>query len=231
MSLEDPPSYSDIDEEICLPSILILDDLSVYAENAQSAPLYVLNRAVASITQATKQVQISRIERKVKTGGNEESTSKTRSRHIYDLKYAEKPPGGLEPMPSESPQAYIQAVSRQAVGSIGLKKKRFPSKTVALPIDLSGKTSKYASLPSFIKKARPFFQIQRKNSKFEWSDGDGNAVAVEDDIDGQNKLVVTASLRRDFLDALVALWCVRIWKDAAEHAERFDGGMEGGDLG
>lgn len=224
---ENPPPYEDVDNEICAPIILVLGDLSVHAENAESAPLYKLDRAVGSIRQATKQVEFSRVERKVKMG-DEEPTFKPQSRHIYNLKYTEKPPGGLEPMPSESPQAYLQAVSRQAIGSIGLRKARFHSRLIALPIDVSGKNSTYASLPSFIKEAKPFFQIQQKNGKIKWTDGDGNAVAVEDESAGQFKLVVTASLRRDSMDALVALWCVRIWKDSAEHAEKLNGGMEGG---
>ncbi|KAH8657689.1 hypothetical protein BX600DRAFT_468008 [Xylariales sp. PMI_506] len=37
------------------------------------------------------------------------------------------------------------------------------------------------------------------------------AVAVEDGRDGQQRLVVTAPLRRRILDGLVGCWCLRIW--------------------
>ena len=197
-SPENPPSYDDDDDELWEPTILVLADLTVHAESVDSAPLYRLNRAVASITQSTKQVEFERVERTVK-GSTDEPVVRPRSRHIYNLKYMRNPPGSLEPMPSESPQAYIQAASRQVtISSVGLKK--------------------------------PRFQIQEKDGKDQWTDSDGNAVAVEDHGDGQHRFIITASLHRDTIDALVALWCCRIWQHSAEHAKSLDEGMDGGEF-
>ena len=55
-------------------------------------------------------------------------------------------------------------------------------------------------------------------------------MAVQDDDreGGQHhRLVVSASLPCYAMDALVALWCCRLWEDSAEHAARVHEGMEG----
>ncbi|OAA54307.1 hypothetical protein SPI_08926 [Niveomyces insectorum RCEF 264] len=54
-----------------------------------------------------------------------------------------------------------------------------------------------------------------------------HAAAAEDEGEGQQRLVVTATLRRTQLDALVALWCCRIWETSAELEPRLHEGMEG----
>jgi len=229
-SPESPPSYNDIDNELWEPTILVLAGVTVHAESGDSAPLYILNRAVASITQSTERVEFERVERTIK-GSTDKPVVKPRSRHIYNLVYMKGPPGGLEFMPSESPHAYVQAVSRRVrIGSVGLKKTRFRSRVTALPIDTSGKNSKYAGLPSFHKDTKPLFQIQQKDGKNQWTDSDGNAVAVEDHGDGQHRFIITASLKRHTIDALVALWCCRIWQHSAENAKGLDEGMEGGEF-
>jgi hypothetical protein len=226
-SLEDPPTYSNITNEIWEPTILVLAETCIHAESVDSAPLYQLNRAVARITRATAQVEFERVERTVKMS-DYEPVVKPRSRHIYNLHMVNGVPGGLEQIPSHSPRCYIESVSRRTIGSIGIKKSHFRSHWMVLPIDVSGNNSKYASLPTFIKDTKPIFQIQQKNGKNEWTDGEGKAVAVEDDGDDQHRLIITTSLHRDSIDVLVALWCCRIWQYSDEHTERLKEGMEGG---
>jgi hypothetical protein len=84
-SPKSPPPYDEVVNELWDPTFLVLSDLSIHAESVDAAPLYQLNRAVATITQATKQVEFERIERKIKTNA-EEPVVKPRSRHIYNLK-------------------------------------------------------------------------------------------------------------------------------------------------
>ncbi|KAK3943803.1 hypothetical protein QBC46DRAFT_338148 [Diplogelasinospora grovesii] len=59
--------------------------------------------------------------------------------------------------------------------------------------------------------------------------GDGKgAIAVEDEGEDQHRLIVTASLKRETMDALVALWCCRIWEYEVRHnTEKIHEGMEG----
>jgi hypothetical protein len=85
-------------------------------------------------------------------------------------------------------------------------------------------------MPQFVKDAKPLFEISFKNNIYEWTDGDGNTVAVEDEGDDQHRLIVSVSLLRETLDALVALWCCRVWQYNADHREKIDEGMEGGKL-
>jgi hypothetical protein len=226
-SLEDPPTYSNITNEVWEPTILVLAELAIHAESIDSAPLYRLNRAVARITHSTKHVEFERVERAVKMS-DDEPIIKPRSRHIYNLKIIKGVPGGLEQIPSHTPRCYIESVSRRTIGSVGMKKSHFRSHWTALPIDVSGNSSRYAGLPSFIKDTKPMFQIQQKKGKNEWTDGDGSAVAVEDDGEEQHRLIITASLHRDYIDVLVALWCCRIWQYSDDHTERVKDGMEGG---
>lgn len=97
-----------------------------------------------------------------------------------------------------------------------------------VPIEMSKGGSNYG-LPTFKKDAKPLFQIQPKENGAEWMDGDGKAIAVEDRSDeGQHKLIITASLHRETVDALVALWCGRVWQYSAENKEALHEGMEGG---
>jgi hypothetical protein len=93
---------------------------------------------------------------------------------------------------------------------------------MALPVEVSG-------LPRFVKDAQPLFRIRRdEDGKYRWEDGEGNGVAVEDEGDGQHRLLIGVSLCRQRVDALVALWCCRLWKVAAENSPAVDGGLDGG---
>jgi hypothetical protein len=225
-SPENPPSYEDASDEVWPPTILVLAGTSIHAESADSAPLYQINRAVASLTSATREVEFERVERTVKTTGGE-PVVKPRMRHIYNLKYTKDSPGGLESLPSDSPHYYIQSLSRRTVGNVGLKKARLRTRWTALPIEISGKHSSYG-FPRYVDGARSIFEMTRRKGRYEWTDGDGKAVAVEDVGEDQHRLIVTASLRRDYMDALVALWCCRVWQYSIEHTERVHEGLDSG---
>jgi hypothetical protein len=200
---ESPPLYDDVVNEICQPTILVLAAQSIHPESADSAPLYQLSLAVESLTPVTSQVEFRRVERSVKTRTGE-PTVKAWTRHIYNLRYGRK-----------SSYCYIQAVSRRTVGSVGLKKSLLRSHWTALPMEVSSKNSGCG----FVKDAQPLFNTTFKGGRYEWTDGDGNAVAVEDDGEDQHRILVTASLRQDSMDALVALWCYRIGAYSAKHTE------------
>src|SRR4051812_12479900 len=91
---EKPPPYDEPANEVWDPTILVLDDTTIHADSTDSAPLYRLSRAVAVLTVSTKEVEFERVERNVKTKADEPAV-KCRSRHIYNLKYMTKVPGGL----------------------------------------------------------------------------------------------------------------------------------------
>lgn len=228
---ESPPPYSsstDGSDDVLEPTILVLCGQSVHAMSAGTAPLYQLDRGVAVLSRMTRKVEFSRVERAVKTNADGEPSVKPYVRHIYDLRYLKYAgPGSLEAMPSSSPQSSVTAVSRRTIGSAGLKKSRFQSQWKALPITTASKTSNYGQ-PTFTKDGKALFQIRKKNDRYEWTDGDDNSIAVEDEGEDQHRLIISASLQRKNMDLLVALWCCRLWQYSAEHKEHIPTGIEGG---
>ncbi|KAJ0114095.1 hypothetical protein J7T55_007929 [Diaporthe amygdali] len=231
-SVDQPPSYDEV-IDVCQPTILILAGQSIHAESAESAPLYQLNRGIASLTHATQNVEFQRVQYTVKTTSGGEPAVKPRERHVYNLKHNHKVPGGLDSWPSESPNYFIESVSSttREAGTLGLKKSRFPGRKQwrVLPVDRSGKNSKHEyGLPTFIKDAKPVFEINHRKACYEWTDAEGTAVAVEDEGEGTHRLIVTASLPRKTMDALVALWCCRMWQYSADNTEKIHEGFGGG---
>lgn len=222
-----PPSYDDLDFQ---PTILVLAGQSIHAESADTETLYKMNRGISSLTHATQQVDFEGVERAVRTTVNDEPTIKTRDRLIYILRHQKSTPGGLEPLPSDSPPYYIEAVSSRTrpVGNLGLKRSRFRKHWKVLPVDISGKNSKW-KLPQFLKDSGPMFEIKYNKDRYEWMDRGGKAVAIEDELDNQHRLIITASLPRQVVDVLVAMWCCRMWEYSAEHTKRVEEGMEGGE--
>ncbi|POS77677.1 hypothetical protein DHEL01_v203932 [Diaporthe helianthi] len=223
-SADTPPLYDEV-VDICQPTILILAGQSIHAETADSAPLYQLNRGIASLTHATQTVELQRVQYSVKTTPGGAPAVRPRDRHIYNLRHKHKVPGGLDSWPSESPNFYIESVSSSTkeAGTLGLKRSRFPGRKQwrVLRVDRSGRNSKNDfGLPTFFKGVRPVFEISHnKAAGYEWTDGEGRAVAIEDEGEDTHRLIVTASLPRQSLDALVALWCCRIWQFSADNAE------------
>ncbi|KAK8867838.1 short-chain dehydrogenase/reductase family Oxidoreductase [Apiospora arundinis] len=226
-----PPAYDVEDDGPWPPTILVLAGQSIHAESADTAPLFQLNRGIANLGSATTEVELSRVQYAIKGGrGDQEEEApemkKPRPRHVYNLKFMNRAPGGMEGLPSTSPHYHVQSISKkQTLGHIGLRKSRMRSRYSALPLDMSGK-GEYG-IPQFVKDAKSVFQTQKKGDHWEWLDGEDKAVAVQEESDGQHKLLVTAELRTDAMTTLVALWCCRIWEVSAENAPKVGGGMDG----
>ena len=106
---------------------------------------------------------------------------------------------------------------------------RLRSSFRALPIDVTGKGNSYG-VSGFIKDAQPLFELRKRDCRWEWEDNNGNAVAVEDEGEDTHRLIVTAPLLRETIDALVALWCLRLWEYSAEHVEHVHKEMNGSEF-
>ncbi|PKS05443.1 hypothetical protein jhhlp_008819 [Lomentospora prolificans] len=228
---ERPPPYEDTRndaDQVLQPTIHVLAGQTIHAESADAPLLYKLNRGIATLSYATSDVELERVERTVRTDDNDEPTIRERTRHIYDIRHIQGILGTPSSLPSDSPAFYIEAQRRKhSLGNLALKKSRLPGRSSwkALPLDLSGKSSKW-NLPTYVKDAKALFEVKQKDGRYEWSDADGNPIAVEDEGEGQHRLVVTASLHRETMDAIVALWCCRLWQYSAEHQEPLYEGME-----
>jgi hypothetical protein len=225
-----PPSYEDAaskdSEAILQPTIHVLAGQSIHAESASAAPLYKLNRGIATLSHATSEVEFERVDRTVRTDANDEPSIRPRTRHIYDLCRVNGIFGTANTLPSNSPQFMIKAMTKKTLGNLALKKSMLRSHWKALPVDVSGKSSDY-NLPAFVKDGKAMFELRQKGGRYEWTDANGNPIAFEDEGEGQHRLVVTASLHRETMDALVALWCCRLWQYSAEHQEPLYEGLDG----
>lgn len=227
----EPPAYDDSEDGVSKtldPAILVLSGQSIHAESADAAPLYQLTRGVARLTYATSEVELRRVDRVVRTDDDGEPAVEPRGRHIYDLKHLKGLHGTLSSLPQDSPPIFIKAMSRQAVGDFALKKSVLRSQWRALPVDTTGKSSKY-NWTAFNKDGKPLFEVRCKNGRYEWADTEGNAIAVEDGGEEQQRLLVTASLKREVVDALVALWCCRLWRYSAENEVPLYSGVDSGE--
>lgn len=75
---------------------------------------------------------------------------------------------------------------------------------------------------------RDVFSVTEKQGEFEWTGTDNALVATEYVEDDTCKLYVKKTLPREEVDALVALWCCRVWRHSATTNPAVDHGMEGG---
>ncbi|KFA80668.1 hypothetical protein S40288_10641 [Stachybotrys chartarum IBT 40288] len=187
------PSYEEAlppGQDIFQPTTLVLAGQAIHALTVDSPPLAIARR--------TKQGRLG---------------SRT---PYYDLKHMNSASGGYERLPADSSRYYIQRASRRLPDppALRIKKSRslIPGKaahSTALPVDVSGKNSKHG-VPNFYKDGLAVYA----NNGREWTDAQGNAVAVmhDDKTDRQHSLIVTAALPRGQFDMLVALWCCHVWE-------------------
>ncbi|KAI1358098.1 hypothetical protein F5Y08DRAFT_322665 [Xylaria arbuscula] len=226
-----PPCYAEAaaaastgsTDDVIQPTILLLAGQTIHAETASSAPLYHLDRGIASLTGATSKVTLERVERTIRTSSDNEPSLRDRRRHVFTLEHSN---AIYNKLPSNCPRFYARASTKRALGHIGLKKARLRSGFRVLPVDVTGKGNSYG-MPEFIKDAQPIFELHKREERWEWEDKNGNAVAVEDEGEDTHRLIVTAPLLRETVDALVALWCLRLWQYSADHAEQVHEGMDG----
>lgn len=228
---DEPPAYDDLEggaSKTLDPAILVLSGQSIHAESADTAPLYQITRGVTNLTYATSEVELRRVDRVVATDDDGEPAVKPRSRHIYDLKHLKGLHGTLSSLPQDSPPIFAKAMSREALGDFALKKSVLRSHWRALPVDTTGKSSKY-NWTAFAKDGKPLFEVRCKNGRYEWADAEGGGIAVEDGGEEQQRLLITACLKREVVDALVALWCCRLWRYSAESEVPLYSGVDSGE--
>ncbi|KAI1739131.1 hypothetical protein F4680DRAFT_422945 [Xylaria scruposa] len=221
-----PPSYAEAvtapgpTDDVMQPVILVLAGQTIHAETASSAPLYYLDRGIASLTRATTEVMLEHV---VRMSSDNEPSLRDRRRHVFNLEHSWTVYNSL---PSNCPQFFARAVSKRALGHFGLKRARLRSAFTALPLDIAGKGNNLG-LPGVAKDAQPLFEVRRRDDRWEWTDKNGNAVAFEDEGEDTHRMIVTAPLLRTTLDALVALWCCRLWEYSADHTKEVQQGING----
>ncbi|RKU46117.1 hypothetical protein DL546_006722 [Coniochaeta pulveracea] len=203
-----PPSYtqavSDVAEDLVQPVILVLTGQLIHAESNPTVLLYKVNRGITNSGPAIWLIEFERME--PGTG-----PAKQRFRHIYNLHHL--PP--LLRMPSRRRAEYfIEAVAAptRGLGHLGLRQTRVGEHWTVLPVDMKGCTE--IDRPPFVADAAPVLEAHHRQGAWKWTDGNGRDLALEYDSDREYRLLVTACLPREMLDALVALWCCRVWQQS-----------------
>jgi hypothetical protein len=206
------PTYteaaSDADQDLLQPVALVLDGQSIHAESDPTVHLYVVNRGIAHLGPATSVVEFARMEQRA-------GIAKQRHKQIYNL-HSEQQSSQSLPSPRQA-DYFIEAVAAPSrrLGHLGLKKAGvLADHWTVLPVDLKGWT--HLSRPPYVADATPVFEARHRQGAWKWTDGDGHDVAVEYDSDQEHRLLVTASLQRETLDALVALRCCRVWRQSVQ---------------
>ncbi|KAI0553966.1 hypothetical protein F4679DRAFT_570824 [Xylaria curta] len=189
---ETPKGYDAND--IVHPVILVLAGRLIHSESASSPVLYELDRNVSFLSRADHKVVFSRHEPRVRTGQHGIRTT-SYQRHIFNLECPHA-------ITSTSPYTFLlTSVSRKTLGNVGLKKTSVPRLGFkVMRINRSGEDEE-------------LFEITRKDGRYEWWDAEARRIAIEDNANGQLKMIITTALPRQQAD--VAIWCLRLWHDAA----------------
>lgn len=93
-----------------------------------------------------------------------------------------------------------------------------------LPVDVDTTKADYGLLV-LAKDDTALFTVTKQNDKFVWTKADKKIVGMEDTAENRYVLLVTAPVE---VDAMVALWCCRVWQHSAINTPVVDDGMEGG---
>ncbi|KAI1206144.1 uncharacterized protein F4807DRAFT_453575 [Annulohypoxylon truncatum] len=225
--------------EILQPVILVLTGHFIRAQSVGGTPLYELSRDIrtSSTSEAQlAQVSLERLIHNVRVSANGTPRVLHRNRHIFELKH-------LPPVISTGFPYCLEATSRHALGNLALKSPSFPRSTFKI-VRINeekgdGLPKGYKARKESLKGGEMIFEIVRKRGHYEWMSPEGNRIAVEDETDGNHRLIVTAPVMRRTMDAMMGSWCLRIWRDSikSNHQPRkpprvkfFQGGGEQRDM-
>lgn len=217
-----PPAYSEAvdyhaENELLKPTTLVLTGQTIHAESDPSNPLYQVNRGIATLGHATNTVEFERVDHVVRTTLSDDGTSTThirpRPRLLCNLKHT-KVSDALGSHLVVSVTFYVVPVSKKwSLGSIGLLPVKLHwGKNAIHVVGVNTKDATEIASPTVAKNAQPLFRIQYNGNCYKWTDGQGNDIAMEYET---CRLVITAALPQEMRDALVALWCCRIWQHSA----------------
>lgn len=190
--------------------VLRLEGTSITAESS-SREIYKLNRDILAAPAEVSSTVLGRAE--YETLGSGEKPPSNGGRELFYLVHPKN-----SQYRKDLPPYYLTAISNGAIGNIVLQ----TSKTLLQNREFKalvsvGKTASEA--PLFETKAQRVLFIAKSkwvNGGCKWTNADGEEVAVEDHKSQCPRLTVTAPLPRSERDALVALWVLRLWHDAAE---------------
>ncbi|KAK8022052.1 hypothetical protein PG993_012819 [Apiospora rasikravindrae] len=224
------------EDDLLPPVILIMAGRFVHPESARASPLYELSQDVDRLSGAYSTHTLERLEHGVAITSRNVPRITRRRRKVYNLKHVS--PALSPSFPFQAQALSKQSIGNLGLcrpsGAAALHVPYFlTGEGTSRVVLLKERSDGGAGLPKGYNAFRHAemeagqvfeFQQRRRQKKkklggnsigggsgyYEWAMADGGPLAIEDDADGQHKLVVTSAVTRQTMDALVACWCLRL---------------------
>lgn len=210
-------------EKVMKPTVLVLADQFVVPETNTATPIYRMSWSVTSIPQKGTSLVFERVGHEPAEKDSSTAPGKRQSRHLF---YLARPAGAQ--FQTDTPRSYVTSVSDEMLGNINLETSKSRFQKPEFKALLSEKRTA-SSIPLFDEKAQCLFDIKPRwiGGRYKWTDSNGRDLAYEAKEAKRHKLVITASMGRAMREALVAMWCLRLWHDTAESRRaRRDGKLD-----
>ncbi|CAK7229695.1 hypothetical protein SCUCBS95973_007314 [Sporothrix curviconia] len=209
--------------EILPPAVLVLDGQAIYAESSSpDAVLYHVDRGLTTLGPATKEVRLQRSDRRTLADG----AVRVRERDLYTLSHLHD-----QVLPSlvlgarDRPRFFLRAESSRTapLGNWGVRE--CGSSSISSIGADDWELIHYAVVDDaharFTDKKHPLFRCRySKTGVCTWTQAaDKKEVASMNETAGAGstttpRLFITAPLRREHRDLLVAMWCCYVWEQA-----------------
>ncbi|KAF5545757.1 hypothetical protein FMEXI_5941 [Fusarium mexicanum] len=197
-------------QKTSVPTTLIFDGQQITLENEPSIPLYRLSRTIACKVQKHCSIIFEQIE-VVETSRPDGKDSRIRQ-SPHDLYYLVNSLLMLQRR-HDTPACYLTAPSSKALGNIQVDVYDTPSQCLGFKAMLNADRSAdnvqlfKADTQQILFDTRP----KLKGGPYQWTDANGQIIAYESGKGDDNKLIIQVPLQQDIMDALAALWTLRLW--------------------
>ncbi|KAF3491627.1 uncharacterized protein GIQ15_01144 [Arthroderma uncinatum] len=207
-----PPSYSEnpVETDLLPPETLLLAGTAIHSTSSPPScptPIYQLSRDISHLRQSNTKVELSRFDHRIRNNATTNTPQvSTRERHIFNLT---RPPTITTPQF----EYHLEPVSSGNLGHVGLKRYHH--------VVSSGYQAWRSTIPhagaDLEAKELVFVAKARGKERYEWrEDTDcGRLLAYDTIDDGIFRLQVLEAMNRKRRDALVGVWCLRVWREVA----------------
>ncbi|KAF9871788.1 hypothetical protein CkaCkLH20_10722 [Colletotrichum karsti] len=211
-----PPSYREgspsSKEDLVPAGTLLLAGTTIFnAGAAATPPLYELTYAVGHLRESYTKVSFYRYEHKVSERPQEDASNPgpritSRKKHIFDLR--------RDPNIMYSSMPYhLECVSRSGLANLGLQSYNHVTSKGVRAVRVTK-----AKVNAELEAGEKVFEAKKRGEgRHEWRDKtDGDTVVAHETAEnGIYKLQIVIPMARDKRDALVATWCLRLWREIA----------------
>ena len=213
-----PPAYDDVvanpPKYKIGPAALILDDESVNDEASPETPLYRLSRTVTIVTHKSSSITLERLDHAAPDKADTPGPPLERRHGLFYLVH----PANARYRTDVHPY-YMTAQKPGMLGNVRLETTQSRLQRTEFKALLSpGRSAADDTLFDANDGESVLFSAKTKwmGGRCNWTDAKGMELAFEDGKSKKPRLVITAAMETDLRDALVGVWCLKVWRDAAE---------------